>query len=136
VFLTGQSSKVTVQYQYELATAMITGAPDPAGVIDEVEVGERVANAECHVMVLRASSTPRSKVGHAESWYGVGRLEPQHGRRAPSNPVRSKQQSGSARAVLVPAAMLGALVTARSAALVDADKTRRGLVAEARRWRS
>jgi len=37
---------------------------------------------------------------------------------------------------LVQAAMLGALVTARSVAVVDADKILRGLVAEARRWRS
>lgn len=48
MFLTGQSSKVTVQHQYEWAAAMITGTPDLAGVIDEFEVGERVADAECH----------------------------------------------------------------------------------------
>ena len=59
VFLTWQSSKVTVQHQYEWAAALITGAPDLTGVIDEFEVGEQVADAECHVMVLRASSPPR-----------------------------------------------------------------------------
>lgn len=65
VFLTGQSSKVSVQHQYERASALVGGAPDLSGVIDEFEFGERVADAECHVRVLSASSTPRWKVGYA-----------------------------------------------------------------------
>ena len=59
MFLTRQSSKVTVQHQYERASAVITGAPDLACVIDEFEVREWVADAECHVRVLSASSTSR-----------------------------------------------------------------------------
>jgi hypothetical protein len=59
VFLAGQSSKVAMEHQYERASAVITVAPYLAGVIDEFEVREWVADAECHVRVLRASSTPR-----------------------------------------------------------------------------
>ena len=59
VFLTWQSSKVTVQHQNQWPAAMIPGAPDLTGVIDEFEVRERVADADGHAMVLKASSTPR-----------------------------------------------------------------------------
>ena len=45
-------------------------------------------------------------------------------------------RTGSSRAVLVQAAMFGALVTARSGAVADADRMLRGLVGEIRRWRS
>jgi TetR/AcrR family transcriptional repressor of nem operon len=45
-------------------------------------------------------------------------------------------QTGSTRAVLVQAALFGALVTARSGAVLDADRMLRGLVAEIGRWRS
>jgi len=48
VFLTWQSSKVTVQHQNERLAEMITGAPELAGVINEFEVGEQVADAERH----------------------------------------------------------------------------------------
>jgi hypothetical protein len=65
VFLAGQSSKVTVQHQYEWASAVIIGAPDLAGVIGEFEVREWVSDAECHVRVLRASLTLRWNVGVA-----------------------------------------------------------------------
>jgi len=51
VFLAWQSSKVTVQHQYEWVAAMIIGVPDVAGVIDEFEVGERVADAEGHAVL-------------------------------------------------------------------------------------
>ena len=44
-------------------------------------------------------------------------------------------RTGSTRAVLVQAAMFGALVTARSGAVDDADRRLRGLVGEIRRWR-
>ncbi len=44
-------------------------------------------------------------------------------------------RTGSTRAVVVQAAMFGALVTARSGAGKVADRMLRGLVAEIRRWR-
>lgn len=47
-----------------------------------------------------------------------------------------ESQTGSTRALLVQAAMFGALVTARSGDVVDADRMLCGLVAEVRRWRS
>lgn len=47
-----------------------------------------------------------------------------------------EQRTGAARAVLVQAAMFGALATARSGALDDADAMLRGLLTEVRRWRS
>ncbi|MGE0307640.1 MAG: hypothetical protein AB7Q27_17980, partial [Acidimicrobiia bacterium] len=63
VFLAGQSSKVAVQHEYQRTSVLVGGAPDLAGVIDEFDVRERVADAEGHVRVLSASSTPRWKVG-------------------------------------------------------------------------
>jgi len=68
VFLAWQSSKVTVQHQYEWVAAMIFGVPDLAGVIDEFEVGERVADAEGHAVLdplfatVAASTTNLSRV--------------------------------------------------------------------------
>ncbi|MGD9702907.1 MAG: TetR/AcrR family transcriptional regulator [Ilumatobacteraceae bacterium] len=44
--------------------------------------------------------------------------------------------TGYTRAVLVQAALFGALVTARSGAVLDADRMLRGLVVEIGRWRS
>lgn len=47
-----------------------------------------------------------------------------------------KPRTGSTRAALVQAAMFGALVTARSGAINEADWMLRGLLTEVRRWRS
>ncbi len=48
MFLTWQSSKVTMQHQNERAAAMIAGAPKLASVIDQFEVWHRVADSERH----------------------------------------------------------------------------------------
>ena len=48
VFLAGQSSEVPMQHQHEWSPTHLGGAPRPTLVIDELDIGQRVADLDGH----------------------------------------------------------------------------------------
>ena len=50
VFLAGQSSQVPVQDQHQWSSSQLGRAPRPTVVVDKLDVGERVADVEGHVV--------------------------------------------------------------------------------------
>ncbi len=51
MFLTRQSSKVSMEYQYQRAASLVGGTPDLPVVIDEFDIGKQIADTQRHVRV-------------------------------------------------------------------------------------
>ncbi len=142
----GMFQAALVRYEHHVGSALEALAAGSRGIDDVVRFVEWVRSGVSSDVQPSGCLLVNTMVEFATQDQEIGEVTQRHRERvrrsleaALTRAERSGEiepHTGSTRAVLLQAAMFGALVTARSGAVVDADRMLRGLVAEVRRWRS